>query len=104
MLGGVLSAALFALDPLVVDNARSMRMYAWVLLFCAAGLGCAYAYLCGARLRRYLVGFALAATLAIYTHLFSWLWVAPLAALLASDLWRHAPDDDPRAVCATWCC
>lgn len=99
-LGGGLAAAFFALDPLVVDNARSLRMYAWVLLFCAVGLGYAYAYLCRARLRKYLVGFALAASFAIYTHLFSWLWVAPLAALLALDLHRHSAGDAP--VRAVW--
>ncbi len=93
---GVLAALLFASNPLVVDNARSTRMYSLVVLLAAGCLWFAQAYLRGSKSRRSLVGFATCSVLGIYTHLFMWVLVGSLALLLLIDLIRTRRDHAQR--------
>jgi mannosyltransferase len=81
---GVWSALLFAVNPEIVDQARSLRLYGFALFWCALSLERAHAFGFGERRERALVGFLVAAVLAVHTHLFLWLWVLPLAALVAA--------------------
>lgn len=87
VLAGLASAWLFATNPLVVDNARSMRMYALVLLLSALCLRHAQRCLAARSADdSALAAWLLCAVLAVYTHLFGWLLVGPLALLIALGL------------------
>ncbi len=77
------AALLFANNPEIVDQARSLRLYGLGILLAALCLERAEAYVYHGRRERALVGFFAAAVLAVHTHLFLWLWVAPLALLVA---------------------
>jgi 4-amino-4-deoxy-L-arabinose transferase-like glycosyltransferase len=90
-LAGPLAALCFATNPLVVDQARSLRLYALSLLLAALCLERAQAYWIGQDTLRSLRGFAFSAVLAIYNHLFLWLAVGPLALALALSVARTEP-------------
>jgi hypothetical protein len=82
-LAGACAALLFTTNPEIIDQARSLRLYGFALLWCALSLERAHAFGFGARREAALYGFLVSALLAVHTHLFLWLWVAPLAALCA---------------------
>jgi Bacterial capsule synthesis protein PGA_cap/Dolichyl-phosphate-mannose-protein mannosyltransferase len=73
---------LFAANPQVVDQARSLRVYGLGILLAAVCLERAHAFEYEGRRERALFGFLAAAVLAVHTHLFLWLWALPLAALV----------------------
>lgn len=79
----VWAAVLFTLNPEVVDQARSLRLYGLGILLAALCLERAHAFAFGGRRERALFGFLAAAVIAVHTHLFLWLWVAPLGLLVA---------------------
>jgi hypothetical protein len=85
-LGGAFAALaaglLFALNPEIVEQARSLRLYAFGILCAAVCLERAHAFLGEKRGEFALFGFLAGAVLAVHTHLFLWLWVLPLAALV----------------------
>jgi hypothetical protein len=89
-LAGLLAALFLTLNPLVVDNARSLRMYSWVVLLSALCILFAYRYLCSGRRLSDLKGFAVCSVLAIYNHLFGWLLFASLGLLIGIDAFRHS--------------
>lgn len=78
----VWAVLLFASNPEVVDQARSLRLYGLGILLAAVCLERAEAFACRGR-GEALGGFLATAVIAVHTHLFLWLWVAPLAALVA---------------------
>ena len=82
------AALLFAVNPEVVDQARSLRLYGLGILFAAICLERAHAFARDGGGVRAWVGFLAAAALAVQTHLFLWLWVAPLLALVGLHAWR----------------
>jgi hypothetical protein len=88
---GVLAAAFLMTNPLVVENARSMRLYSMVLLLAATCLWFFRSYLVSKR-RLHLAWLVISSVLAIYTHLFLWLLVAPLLLLLLVDHHRNLTD------------
>lgn len=80
---GAWAALLFTTNPEVVDQARSLRLYGFGLLLSALCLERAQAFAHGRGRETAWVGFLAAAVLAVQTHLFLWLWVAPLAVLVS---------------------
>jgi hypothetical protein len=89
-LAGALAAVFLTLNPLVVDNARSIRMYSWVVLLSALCVCFAYKYLCRGRQVSDLKRFAICSVLAIYNHLFGWLLFGSLGLLIAVDVFQHS--------------
>jgi mannosyltransferase len=64
---GVVAAALTAVSPLMVWYSQESRGYALLVALCAASLWCAGRVVSGAS-RRWLAGWAVAASLALATH------------------------------------
>lgn len=91
------SALLFATNPEVVDQARSLRLYGLGILLAALCIERALALERSERPERPLLGFLGAAVVAVHTHLFLWLWVAPLSVLVAVRA-HAALRGDPRRI------
>ena len=67
---GLWAAALTAVSPLVIWYSQEARAYALLVALCAASLWCAGRVVSGGP-RRWLVGWAVAASLAVATHFFA---------------------------------
>jgi hypothetical protein len=80
-----LAAAFFATNPVVVDDARSTRMYSLSLLLVASSTWFAALYLGQRRRPAHLVGFVASSVLAIYNHLFAWLPIGSLCILFVLE-------------------
>jgi hypothetical protein len=90
------SAALFATNPLLVDNARSMRMYGLAVLAAASVMWFAHAYLMVSRRRGDLACLALSVTFAVYNHLFAWLLVGSIGLVFVFGRWNFPRDERRR--------
>ncbi|HEY5376391.1 MAG TPA: CapA family protein, partial [Polyangiaceae bacterium] len=93
---GVLAAFFLAMNPEVVDAARSMRLYSLLILCSASCAWFAHAYLARARSRTHLLGFAASLVFAVYTHLFAWLMATSFLLLFGWDLYRSWWDEAVR--------
>lgn len=77
-----LSSIFFVTNPEVVDAARSLRLYSLCILLAALCLFFAYRYWRTGRTQS-LSWLLVVSVLAIYNHMFAWLYVVPIAIALA---------------------
>lgn len=90
-----LSSIFFITNPEVVDAARSMRLYSLSILLAALCLFFAHRYWKTWRMRS-LTWLLVVSVLAIYNHMFAWLYVVPIAVVLAIARAKTRPPDHRR--------